>query len=85
MLSNERLNEGSVCVGGTRKLLHQAIVETHQLIVVVKFEDQLARTHFRFLVKKHFRPKVALEFVERRSNVRIEVNLYGRPPARSTP
>ena len=47
----------------TAKLFHQAIVNPHKLCIVVIFEHELPRTHFRFLVEEHLGTEVALKLI----------------------
>jgi len=59
----KRLNERA----GARKpnqLFHQAIIDAHKLGVVIILEHELPRTHFRFLVEKHFGAKVPLKLIQ---------------------
>ena len=67
------------------KLFHQTIVETHELCVVIIFEHKLPRTHFRFLVEKHFGAEVALKFIQRGPDVRVRVKLRRRMGAARPP
>src|SRR5258708_5163004 len=53
------------------KLFHQTIVEAHELCIVIILKHKLPRTHFRFLVEKHFGAEVALEFIQSGSDVRV--------------
>jgi hypothetical protein len=54
---------GSLASRKPPKLLHQAIVKTHQLAIIVVFEDELTRAHFRFLAEKNLSTQVPLQFV----------------------
>ena len=67
------------------KLFHQTIVETHELSIVIILKDKLPRTHFRFLVEKHFGAEVALEFIQSGSDVRVRVELCRRMSAARPP
>ena len=65
--------------GGTGRqrfyfLFHQAIVKTHELGVLVVFEDELAGPHFGFFAQENLGSQVALQFIESRSNVGVGVN-----------
>ena len=63
------------------ELFHQAIVQTHQLCVVIILEHKLSRADFCFLAQKYFRPEVALKLVQRGADVRIRMNFYRRVTA----
>src|SRR5215467_722490 len=60
------------------KLFHQAIVEAHQLGVVVKLKHQLARAHLGSQVQNDSRAQVTLQLFERGANVWIQVPRRGR-------
>jgi len=69
------LNQWAVCGIDAPNLLHQAIVESHELCVLVVFEHQLARPRFGALPQKYFSAQVALQFVESFLDIGINVNL----------
>jgi hypothetical protein len=47
------------CLGS--QLLQQAVVETHELVVVVIFKHELAGPHFGLLTQEDLRTKMALK------------------------
>src|SRR5579859_466095 len=55
-------------------LLHQAIVNSHELRIVVVFEDELARANFSFLTQQNFCSQMLLQLVERGADVRVNVS-----------
>src|SRR6202008_5079957 len=60
-----RLNEGAGSAAThSSELLHQPVVEAHQLRLVVILQHQLSWAHFRFLAQQNFRSKMPLQFVE---------------------
>lgn len=69
------LNQWAVREIAASNLLHQAIVESHELRVFIVFEHQLARAHFRSLPQEYFSAQVALQFVESFLDIGIHVNL----------
>src|SRR5579883_2806972 len=67
-------------------LLHEAVVEAHELCLVVILEDKLARTLLGFAAKNDLGAEMALELLERLANVGINVRFGGcaaRQAARS--
>src|SRR5262245_22512610 len=78
-VSNPRLNastgRGLRCGASwsADRLLHQAVVKSHQLMVVVIFENELSRPNLRTYAQENLRAQVALQFVQRFANVRIDV------------
>jgi len=71
------LNVGAVVGATGAALFHQAVVNAHELRVVVKFQDELARAQFCFLPQKHLRAEVPLEFFHGFADVWIEMNFRG--------
>src|SRR5271170_6620458 len=65
-------------VAGFAGLLHQSIVNSHQLRVVVVFQNQLAGPHFRLLPKEDLCSQVPLQFIDRRSDIGVDMNLRRR-------
>src|SRR5579859_8852 len=59
-------------------LLHQSIVNSHQLRVVVILEHELTGSHSRFLAQENLGPKVPLEFIDRSPNIRVHMNFRRR-------
>src|SRR5215468_7042475 len=66
--------------GGDRAracLLHQAIVDAHQLRVVVVFENELSWPQLRLVTKQNPGAEVALQLVERGSDIGVRLR-FGR-------
>src|ERR1700730_3251649 len=57
------------------RLFHQAIIKSHELRIIVVFEDELAGPHLRLLPQQRFRAQVSLQFLECRPDVCVYVNL----------
>ena len=69
------LNDGAgASAGCNATLLHQLVVNSHQLCVVVILKHKLARPHFCFLPQEDFGSKMPLQLFHRFANVRIHVN-----------
>ena len=63
---------------GSAVLLHQPVVDAHQLGVVVKLQDELARMQLGFLAQKNLRAKMALEFFDGLADIWIKMNFRGK-------
>src|SRR5579859_2724336 len=63
---------------GFAGLLHQSIVNSHQLGVVVILEHELTGPHFRFLAQENLGPKMPLQFIDRSPNIRVHMNFRRR-------
>src|SRR5271165_1837691 len=54
-------------------LFHQAIIDAHQLRIVVILENQLSRPQLCFLTQQNLGAQLPLQFFERRANVRVRM------------
>src|SRR5215471_7105395 len=54
--------------------LHQAIIQAHQLSVVIEFQHKLARAHLGFQAQNDSRAQVALQLFDRLADVRVQVH-----------
>src|SRR6516162_6114478 len=62
----------------TRSLLHQPVVDAHQLRVVVVFQYKLSGPQLRLVAKQNLRAEVALQLIKRCSYVRVHSH-FGSP------
>ena len=65
-------------IAGEAELLHQSIVNSHQLGIVVVFEHELPGTHFRLLPQEDFGSQIPLQFLNRGPDIRVHVDLGRR-------
>ena len=79
------LHERTVFCGESASLLHQAIIEPHQLSIIVILEYELTGANLRFLPQENPRSQVALQLLEGGTDVCIEVNLCLRRIPAGTP
>src|SRR5579859_2813074 len=62
---------------GQTQLTHQAVIDIHQLRVIIVFEDQLSWPHPRFLSEECTCTEMPLQLFERRPNVGVHVEFRG--------